>query len=198
MEDSGQGHGSCVASKAAGRCNGVSKASKLVILKTPFDLRGIAWSFDKVCGLIERRHKSQKRSVVVFPASAGTNDFREQNRYPWNWVKPIIQELFKIDAIVVVPSGNYRSNWLRRNVDTVPGIWASPNFPLIVIGAVDNDGNQANFAQGGDRVTTWAPGVQVRCAGADAASGTSFAAPMVSDISIDLYRVRENGLGNKD
>lgn len=180
--DSGGGHGSCVASKAAGWINGVSKSSQLIMLKINYTDDEVNWAFNKVWEDITKNRRSGK-SVVVFPAAwPPTFDFSG-----FNDVRQTIQELFDINAVVVVPSGNYGDEKGRQDVDTLPGLWESKYFPLIVVGAVDDNGNIPTFSQGGSHVTTWAPGVQLSCSGHDRpgtshGSGTSFSTPMVSKV----------------
>lgn len=71
------------------------------------------------------------------------------------------------------------------DINTYPAIFGR-NKDIIIVGAVNNDGDRADFSQGhdGDNVLTLsAPGVNVECAanaGGSATgflSGTSFAAP---------------------
>ena len=68
-------------------------------------------------------------------------------------------------------------------MDTYPAMFLSETFPLIVVGAVNNAGRLAEFSQGPNFVTTWAPGDGVVCAqgqGRRQASDISFSTGMVS------------------
>lgn len=107
--------------------------------------------------------------------------------------------IFDLGGTIVVPSGNQATTLGRQDVDTLPALWESPAFPLIVVGAVDNMGTITPFSQGPTHVTTWAPGLQVQCArryGFRTSSGTSFSTGMVrlrsflsiADISLVLRR----------
>ena len=98
-----------------------------------------------------------------------------------NRIQEIIQEIFDSGGVVVTAAGNAGATAGRSQVDMVPADWNSPNFPIIVVGAVDNEGNVAPFSQGGPKVTIHAPGVGVSCPQSDERqySGTSYAAPMV-------------------
>ena len=116
------------------------------------------------------------RSVILFTAAAPIES--EKLAY-WVRVKGIMQQLFDVDAIVVVPAGNYAQQKNRVQIDTLPARWTSPSFPLIVVGAVTDLRYPAKFTQGPHGVTVNAPGVNVLCAGSEKASGTSAAAAMV-------------------
>ena len=170
-------HGTCVASKAVGLNYGVSKNSNLIVLKATYDIEDIIWA-------LVSAHKSilvnnrQGRAVIslALAADASTQDDPEMQR-----VKEIMGDLFDIDATIVVPSGNY--GYQARQVSTVPGIWESEAFPLIVVGAITRGGLSTALSQGGSHVATYAPGENVLCANKDHGhgllSGTSAASGMV-------------------
>lgn len=83
---------------------------------------------------------------------------------------------------MIVPAGNFAEKSGRSTVDRVQARWASLDFPLVMAGAVDNQGSPASFSQGGSKIISYAPGVNVSCPHDDVKkfSGTSYAAPMVS------------------
>lgn len=186
-DDNLAGHGSCVASKAAGWKTGVSKNSQLVVMKSLPTIADINFAFAAALDDIIARDR-QGKAVVVYPATS-LQTFGPRSVLPRNWqsVKELIQELFAQDVVVVTGSGNNAAR--SSGLNTLPAIWGlDPNFPLIVAGAVTTEGEVARFSQG---VTTWselvwAPGESVVCAngpssqGLAVRSGTSFAAAMVS------------------
>lgn len=93
--------------------------------------------------------------------------------------------LFAEDVTIVVPAGNCGNEQGRGRVDTLPAIWESKDFPLVVAGAVDNLFDKGSFSQGPDRVTVHAPGLEVRCAkkgqgAAGQSTGTSVASGIVN------------------
>ena len=181
-DDGGQ-HGSCVASKAAGFYNGVSKTSQLTMMKILWSFPAIDWAFDKIWEDITDKGR-QGRSVVVLPAAWTNTPDRTQDSLK---IERTMRDLFDINTVIVVPSGNYAKGTSRQDVDTFPSLWEDENFPLIVVGAVDQDGNYATFSQRGRHVTTWAPGVSISCSGDHSpgtsyGTGTSFSAPMVSHV----------------
>ena len=113
-------------------------------------------------------------------------------------IRHMMQELIALDAVIIVPAGNYAkdpNSWRRKpvrqrpDIDTVPAIWAGPSLPLIVVGAVDSSRRPGRFSQGPTGVSVYAPGVKVECAKpvpteglklTSQATGTSYAAAMVS------------------
>ena len=185
-DDGKDSHGSCVASKVAGALNGVSKNSHIIMLKATLVVSDIVWAFSKALDDITAQNR-QKKSVVLFAATSTNGDF-STDAYPWTAIKPIMQSLFDTDVAIVVPSGNSAVAPHRYDVDTLPALWESPIFPLIVVGAVDNTGSLVRFSQGPGHVTVSAPGVDVSCAKKDnpsaSGTGTSFSAAMVSSCSL--------------
>ena len=67
-----------------------------------------------------------------------------------------IKNLLDNDIPVIVAAGNYAlassNGQLRTNVDTTPGFFEGPNYPLIVAGAVDNNRNPWLKSQRGPHV----------------------------------------------
>ncbi len=181
-DDSASSHGSCVASKAAGVINGVSKRSHLVMVKINEKASNVVWAFNTVNDDIVRKGR-RGRAVIAYPNTAKDANQGGFPGYPWSNAYAFMKDLFQNDVIVVVPSGNFGAERARSLVDTLPATLEKsndPKFPLIVAGAVDNLGAVPPFSQGPNHVTAWAPGLSVRCAargsphGLQAISGTSF------------------------
>ena len=180
-DDSANWHGSCVSSLAAGLNHGVSKESKIIMLKSSQRLRDILWAFSRARDSV-RSAGIGGRAVILFTAAA---TFTNERYIFWIRIKEIMQELFEAGAIIVVPAGNYAQTKKRyKEIDTIPARWSSPGFPLIVAGAVNDLRHRAPFSQGPEQVTVYAPGVNVICANDIKASGTSYAAAMVGKESI--------------
>lgn len=190
-DDDLAGHGSCVASKAAGWKTGVSKNSRLVVMKSLLTLADVNFAFAAALDDVIAKGR-QGRAVVVYPATS-IQTFDAGSALPRNWksVKELIRELFAQDVIVVTAAGNNAARSPALN--TLPAMWwgQEKNFPLIVAGAVKDDGTRARFSQGAATLNeiVWAPGEDVVCAngpsspGLAARSGTSFAAAMVSNLT---------------
>lgn len=136
----------------------------------------ILWAFAKIRADIESSPQTVP-AVVAYPWTSYGAD-----PVPWGLVKYNMRAIFDLGGVIVVASGNNPTTPGRQNVDTLPALWESPAFTLIVAGAVNNPGNVADFSQGPSYVTTWAPGVNVQCAkryGFRRGSGTSHATGMV-------------------
>lgn len=199
-DDSFNGHGTCVASKAAGWRSGVSKNSQLVIMKASLTVADQHWAFAAALDDILAKGR-QKRAVIVYPRAstqAADDAYRGGNLYMWSAIQTLIDELSREAGIlVVVPAGNYATR--SQRIDTFPGIWADsepvsqgPGLtagdvkPLVAVGAVTLTGARAPSSQGmKESQLLWAPGEKVTCAGGHVspeqvyADGTSFAASMV-------------------
>ena len=181
------GHGSCVASKAAGWKTGVSKNSHLVVIKSRPTVADVNFAFATALDDIMEKNR-QGKAVVLFPATSkqtfGAGSVLTRN---WRSVNELIKELFDQNVVVVTAAGNNAQR--SMSLDTVPAKWVlDRNFPLIVAGAVRLDGTIARFSQGAAEMAqiAWAPGDVIVCANGPSASGlvvrsgTSFAAGMVS------------------
>ena len=176
IQNSG-GHGSCVASKAVGARNGVSKRSNLVIIKASYSPGDIAYAFSAALQDIIDKDR-QRRSVVVFAAQSNSN----VETKAWKITKQAIKDLFAADAVVVAPSGNRGAFPRAKKVNSFPGLWEIDDYPLIVVGAVNNEGRELVFSQGPEHVVTWAPDRVICAKGANPTAsdvGTSFASGMV-------------------
>ena len=164
VDDSAGGHGSCVASKAAGWKNGVSKNSQIVMLKTSMTIADENWAFAKALDDIIEKDR-QGKAVVIYPRlSLSTNPGMELSAN-WESIRQIMQDLFSADVVVVTCAGNEA---LKRSsvITQLPALWASNDFPLLVDGAVAPIGEYAKFSQGSisSRNVVWAPGDRVVCA----------------------------------
>ena len=183
-DDSASSHGSCVASKAAGVINGVSKRSHLVMLKIDDSPINVIWAFNTALTDIMNKNR-QGKAVIAYPNTARSPSPPGFPGRPWAAAYSFMNDLFKNDVVIVVPSGNFAKETGRSLVDTLPATLENPKFPLIVAGAVNDLGSPAMFSQGPNHVTTWASGVDVQCAqkgsptGSQTLSGTSFATGMV-------------------
>lgn len=149
-----------------------NKNSEVVVVKVDRDLPfgEILWAFSIINTDI-RNSRTARPAVVAFPWTVYNTD-----PVPWSIIKTYFEQIFNQGGSIIVASGNNATTPGRQDVDTLPAMWESPTFPLVVVGAVNNIGTIADFSQGPTHVTVWAPGVGVQCAkryGVKYASGTS-------------------------
>ena len=52
-----------------------------------------------------------------------------------------MQEMFAADVVIINASGNMGYLPSRQDTDTIPTIWEGPDFPLIVVSAVNMQGD---------------------------------------------------------
>lgn len=178
-----------MASKAAGWKNGVSKNSRLVMMKASLTLADTNWAFAAALDdiLINNR---QGKAVVVYPRLS-IKDYKTGDGVPREWesIKQTTQDLMDNDVVVVTCAGNDGTSKTPRW--KLPALWSNfsdDNFPLIVAGAVGATGGYTAMSQGRnvpDRLV-WAPGDSVVCAAGTVTKvgrGSSFSAGMVTGTS---------------
>ena len=188
-DDSIAGHGSCVASKAAGWKNGVSKNSRLVMMKTSLTLADTNWAFAEALDDILIKDR-QGKAVVVYPRLS-IKEYKTSDGVPRDWesIKQTTQDLMDNDVVVITCAGNDGTSKIPRW--KLPALWSNvsdDSFPLIVAGTVGATGGYTAMSQGRnipDRLV-WAPGDSVVCATGTVTKvgrGSSFSAGMVTSIS---------------
>lgn len=133
------GHGSCVASKAAGARNGVSRLSELITIKASLRETDIVYAFAKALENIIENNR-QEKAVVIFAAAAKDGS----RSWAWNIVRAAMKALFAADAVVVVPAGKQGDprDPTSKIIAQAAAVWEGPDFPLMVVGAVDNRGDE--------------------------------------------------------
>ncbi|CAF9934669.1 MAG: hypothetical protein ALECFALPRED_006056 [Alectoria fallacina] len=208
-DDDPLSHGSCVASKASGDKNGVSKTTQLVIVKSSLNVVDIAWAFQQIVNTAAKQNTP--RVIVLLAATTKTSwhsGLFEDLRFSRLYLR--MQNLINLGAVVVVPSGNYGERSLF--VDTVPAVFASPSttlgrpaLPLIVAGTVDNKGAEASWSQTSPNPMIWAPGVRVACTKRGLKlrptdTGTSFSAGMVAGLAAYFLGMKDPpfAIGGRD
>jgi copper homeostasis protein CutC len=94
-----------------------------------------------------------KKTVVVMSFNLGTDANTAVDATAA--IKPILE----LGVPVVVSSGNKRKT--VDHSDKIPAVLYAPDFPLIVIGGTDINGNRDTFSQGGPKVAVHAPGSNI-------------------------------------
>ncbi|KAF5713921.1 subtilisin-like protease 2 [Fusarium globosum] len=198
-ENDPDGHGSCCASKALGSTVGVAPRADLVAVK----LQLTSWSMLKAWQAVimdVQQNRLQGKAVVSYSKATIAWRIDRGESYFGVVLLSLLKNLEALNVVVVSSSGNEGSN---IDVHSYPSLFAD-RTPIIVTGAVDNEGKLAFFSQGGPLVTTTAPGVAVKCAAMSGTSayqageestGTSFSTPAVAGLaayflSLDSLRPR--------
>jgi hypothetical protein len=159
------GHGTATFSKIVGNTYGSNRGSKAIVVK----MAGGALSeqievWDQIWSDINSTPERKKKSIVTYSMYSQNNPI-DPNKLPIRrqQQKAEMKKLMDHDVPIVGIAGNDAKQPGRANVDTAPGVYVGPNFPLILTGAIDNAGKKAPFSQSGNLVTLLAPGVQVPC-----------------------------------
>ena len=175
-----QGHGTSVASAAAGKTYGVAKAATLLNVK--FSRNGVpdAAFFVRAMEFITARHNNRKTSDS-FKGSVINMSFKLEK----NLLETQALDRAAAAGISLVSSaGNEGYDPSDRYPSSHPNV--------IPVGASQEDYTPASFSNyGQDQVTVWAPGENVPLCGKDGSEnskrGTSFASPYVAGILAIFY-----------
>jgi hypothetical protein len=193
-----------MASKAVGPNLGVASNAHLIVVKAKGSAADNLWAFEQTRDDVLANADNRKGKSVVLFARGQTFAGLGDNAAPWPQMKPLMQELFDNDIVVVTSSGNNGEAPGHQNVELLPKTWATDDFPLIVVGAVTTQGKEAfypgkqqSFSQIGPKVTVWAPGVDIRCADSKTQTtrldtGTSPASAMAAGLVAYFLSFRNN------
>lgn len=158
------GHGTATFSKIVGNTYGSNRGSKAIVVKMANSkISESIEVWDQIWSDINSRPERKKKSIVTY--SRYSREILDPNNLPKGrqQEKAQMKKLMDHDVPIVGIAGNHAEKPGRANVDTAPGVYVGPNFPLILTGATDNAGKKAPFSQSGILVTLLAPGVQVPC-----------------------------------
>jgi hypothetical protein len=148
-------HGTMVASVALGQRFGVAKKATLISAKSTRKiidrLEAIDMVYADLTVSIPNRpyNPDVKKTVVVMSFNFGVEPKVVAE------AKRTIMRILKLGVHVVVSSGNG-----RKTVDQVnksPAVSYGPDFPVIIVGGTNIDGNRDVFSQGGPNVAVHAP-----------------------------------------
>ena len=161
-----RGHGTCVASKAVGSINGVSKNSRLIPVKITYRLAAIQEALIKISNDIRRR-RIEGRAVVVCSLGSKRQASRPIPR-PYMVMVEQLKDLSITQKTAVVFSAGNKG---QIPVNSYPAYLAE-TYPetMIVAGATTKRGFRTSFSQalepspGRFPSTVWAIGDGVACA----------------------------------
>lgn len=183
----GNGHGSCAASKVAGRVTGVAKKTSLIIVKTTMSLSSLVDAITVVLNDLRRRTIAgeYKPGYNIVTVQQGFEGPAQIDKWSMSKVTRQILKLISTYGIVLVcAAGN---SGLGAGTVGFPAS-LSTKVPIIVVGSTNEDGIQRPGSSRGPQVTVSAPG-RVLCAdnkpgpSYKTALGTSFAGPAVAGLA---------------
>ena len=154
------GHGTCVASKVAGRNFGVAKYARVINVKMNlnqgFKISDILRSFELIIKDVKARATSEGygKSVVNVSLGGPTTDPKVIDAE-----EKLVTALLALDVIVVVASGNDKGKPGRSaQIDAYPALLRQKLTDLIIVGSVDVAGARTTYSQGGPFMDISAPG----------------------------------------
>lgn len=178
-DDGTTSHSTCVADKAAGTNNGASKKAKLIEVKVGVEspaavVEGLDLVKSDIAAHPERRRKSIVLIVIASQIAVDPNSIHPVVQRQ----RKLVKDLMNMGVLVVASAGNYAEESGRKEVDTIPSVFASHDFPLIVVGNVNYEGEIDSTSQRGEKVVIYAFGEDVTCQDKDghpwSDNGTSF------------------------
>ena len=145
-DDDPDHHGSCVASKAVGSLNGVSKASHLVVQKVTTAPSDNSWAFSQIRKDILNKGR-QGKAVIILPMTSLKAFTRDPSTWSWEWraLHTMIYDLLNEQVFVVVAAGNF--GFRCKEVDTIPALLDKFKFMFFfTAGAVSISGTPKKFS----------------------------------------------------
>ena len=177
------GHGTCTASKAAGRAYGVAREATLVVVKmVDFWEPSLVSVFKVIADDIKQKGRGGKSVVSISWATKAILRAIEEDTWLME-MRNTLEELYENNVIVVCSAGNDAqmpgaSGALRDRIDTAPAVFADRVIP---VGASYFTGRRWKPSQTLiSRPQIYAPGVGIVCADASGwgpyrvNTGTSF------------------------
>lgn len=172
------GHGTHIASVAAGEKYGVAKNATIVPVRV-MDCDGVGYYSEVIKGLdwIAKTHPSELDGVVNISLGG----------YAYSLIDDAIVNLYSRGLLSVVAAGNFNDNACNYSPARTPA--------AITIGSIDKDLGRSAFSNYGDCVDAYAPGFYVRAAdsnslsGSVQKSGTSQSAPYASGVLATILSI---------
>lgn len=180
-DDDLHSHGTCIASKVAGRVLGIAKKASLIVVKRSLKLSSWLDAMVKVANDLRRRARAGERIAGYNIISMQTSS-RRMDKYTQTKMKYLILKYLDNYGVIFVCTPGNESGHIN-----VPASF-SPNIPIISVGSVNVVGDPSLFSPSGPSITISAPGDHIQCAtgkgvrGSHIRSGTSLAAPAVAGL----------------
>lgn len=152
-------HSTCTADKALGRKYGVAKQATLVpVILAEDDLAELTAGFEEVARDLQIHPVRQGFSVASLSLVTDGPGGRQAAL-----LARAIEKVMRLDVPVVCPAGNFGGQPGREEIDTYPALFASRDFPLIVVGSSSPQGEKSEWSQVGYELTLYAVGEDITC-----------------------------------
>ena len=159
-----RGHGTQVTSKICGLDTGVTK--KTTIIPVKFDVNTLQ-SYILIWKLILEDIYARRKTMppTALPGKTVINYSHSViSKFQWDErgiqnIKPIMAELMSLGVVIVVSAGNARQDQGGNPaILRPPASWASSDFPIIVVSAVDREFKPEPYSNYGPQTSVWAIG----------------------------------------
>lgn len=152
-------HSTCTADKALGQQFGVAKKATLVpVILAEDTMRELVAAFQEIAKDLGAHPERQGFSVVSVSMTSDGPGGRQAAL-----LTRAIESVMALDVPVVVSAGNYGEEPGREDIDTYPALLASRDWPLIVVGSCNRNGERSAFSQVGNELTLYAVGEDITC-----------------------------------
>ena len=154
--------------------------------------------------ILQRRHAgrgAEPGKVVIwsgwyFPR----DDPNQQIMYATMWLAML--RLMQDDVVIVGVAGNhFPGDGADTEIDSVPAVWTSQDFPLIVVGGADRFGEGPYDSKTGDKVTCWSIAQSVECAAEGEQGNTYYEGSCVGELILSGplfgHRLRTHNLTSR-
>ena len=181
--DDPDGHGTAVISKVCGKIAGITKETTIIPVKfNSANILSLTSMWSKVL-------KDVRRRQTGYPPTAlpGKTVINFSNRVEvtldlpaLSQLKLVLKRLMDLGVVIVASAGNDALEYGSPAITGYPQLWASNEFPIIVVSSVDRTFAPSPFSQYGEQTCVWAIGSENVCAVSNSPngylpfSGTSF------------------------
>lgn len=158
------GHGTCMASKICGSDYGVAKQTIVIPVVFGSSYQSIISGLELVAAdIVNRRKLSPPQCIAGKTVVSMSLGFPIEDEKYINTLKETLQSIMDLGVVLVNSAGNDRKTQGLKST-LYPKLFAGPDFPLILVGAVDIYGQLTDFSQLGD---IYAVGLKSPCADKD-------------------------------
>ena len=158
------GHGTCMASKICGSDYGAAKQTIVIPVVVANSYQSIISGLELVAAdIVNRRRLSPPQCIAGKTVVSMSLGFPIEDETYINTLKTTLQSIMDLGVILVNSAGNDRKTQGWKST-LYPKVLAGPDFPLILVGAVNIYGQLTDFSQLG---VIYAVGQDSPCANKD-------------------------------